>query len=82
MKMIASFQKHAPVTLDRPKVFFNPETSKFVKHFKPYPTHATGDMKGTDVAHVDTATSDQPLGPFKYEGKPAIPWRGEWPRRD
>jgi hypothetical protein len=55
--------------LDRPKVFFNPATKKFVMHFKLYPPHAAGDTKGTDVAYVGTASSPEPLGPFTYEGK-------------
>jgi Glycosyl hydrolases family 43 len=55
--------------LDRPKVFFNPAAGKFVMHFKLYPPHAAGDTKGTDIAYVGTASSTDPLGPFKYEGK-------------
>jgi hypothetical protein len=55
--------------LDRPKVFFNPATKKFVMHFKLYPPHAVGNTVGTDVAYVGTASSSEPLGPFTYEGK-------------
>ena len=55
--------------LDRPKVFFNPATEKFVMHFKLYPPHAAGGTKGTDVAYVGTASSSAPLGPFIYGGK-------------
>ncbi len=55
--------------LDRPKVFFNASTKKYVMHFKLYPPHAAGGTKGTDVAYVGTASASKPLGPFKYEGK-------------
>jgi len=55
--------------LDRPKVFFNSSTRKFIMHFKLYPPQAAGGTKGTDVAYVGTASSSKPLGPFLYEGK-------------
>ena len=55
--------------LDRPKVIFNPATKKFVMYFKLYPPRAAGGTAGTDVAYVGVATADEPLGPFKYQGK-------------
>ncbi len=55
--------------LDRPKVIFNPATRKFIMYFKLYPPKAAGGTKGTDVAYVGVATANEPLGPFKYEGK-------------
>jgi hypothetical protein len=55
--------------LDRPKVIFNPTTGKFIMYFKLYPPKAAGGMVGTDVAYVGVATADEPLGPFKYQGR-------------
>lgn len=56
--------------LERPKVFFNPKTSKYVMYM-----HLDGSVMGTDkktpgwayaYARVGVATSDKPTGPFKY----------------
>lgn len=55
--------------LDRPKVVFNPATRKFVMYFKLYAPEAAGGTVGTDVAYVGVATSSEPLGTFKYEGR-------------
>ncbi len=70
---VSDKDQHAEIAmagiLDRPKVFFHSATKKFVMHFKLYPPHAAGDTKGTDIAYVGTASSDSPLGPFRYAGK-------------
>lgn len=55
--------------LDRPKVFFNEATRKFVMYFKLYPPGAVGNTVGTDVAYVGVASSSEALGPFEYQGK-------------
>jgi len=45
--------------LERPKVFYNAKTKKYVLYF-----HL--DDKGYKVAQVGVAVSDQPTGPFRY----------------
>ncbi|OCX52722.1 hypothetical protein BEL04_12285 [Mucilaginibacter sp. PPCGB 2223] len=56
--------------LERPKVFFNSKTGKYVMYM-----HIDGSVRGTDrktpgwgyaYARVGVAVSDKPTGPFKY----------------
>lgn len=56
--------------VERPKVYFNPKTKKFVMY-----VHVDGSVKGVSpnpnvmsytYAHVGVAISDKPQGPFKF----------------
>jgi len=55
--------------LDRPKVIYHAATKKFILYFKSYPPKSQGGKSGIDFGFVGVATSDQPTGPFHYQGR-------------
>ena len=59
VKMLPPDSLSADWILERPKVFYNAKTKKYVLYF-----HL--DDKGYKVAQVGVAVSDQPTGPFQY----------------
>ncbi|GAB3738936.1 hypothetical protein GCM10027594_19300 [Hymenobacter agri] len=59
VKLLPPDSLSADWILERPKVFYNARTKKYVLYF-----HL--DDKGYKVAQVGVAVSDQPTGPFQY----------------